>query len=369
MTRKQWIAQLRKALKNLPPHIVDEIIEDYNEHFENGIYMGKSEQDIARELGNPKEVAKEYLGYSSVSWREQLSDSPILKVLISIVFIIGLITIFPYAVDVTSSLIKGIFWFLLFVILVGLLVSAILIACFSHKFKEGFGSFRFINNTSSEASYINLRKEQYFSNIKEVIVNSNIGNLVISPSDNDNFEATVKGYSDIEIEEIQMIVTGSTLTIDFGKEKEIRIHKNNGIKIKIEVKIPKAALNDIKVHSSLGNIEINESFDYLKVTASLGNIKINSPQKDVNIKASMGTIRLNNFDGYGIIKNSMGNVYFEDMNQFHSDMTINITMGNIKNTNPNVILNQTGKNTYFVQGKDSTRQLKVNLSMGNVKIK
>ena len=65
MNRKQWIRKLRKALKNYPSHMVDEIIEDYNEHFENGIYQGKSEEEIARELGDPKDVASEYIGLSS----------------------------------------------------------------------------------------------------------------------------------------------------------------------------------------------------------------------------------------------------------------------------------------------------------------
>lgn len=60
MNRDEFMKILRKELSGLPRPEIEDIIYDYEEHFEIGIHKGKTEEEIAKELGNPKNIAKSY---------------------------------------------------------------------------------------------------------------------------------------------------------------------------------------------------------------------------------------------------------------------------------------------------------------------
>lgn len=60
MNRKEYISTLKFNLQGLPIDEVQDILSDYEEHFEIGISKGKSEEEITSELGDPKEVAQGY---------------------------------------------------------------------------------------------------------------------------------------------------------------------------------------------------------------------------------------------------------------------------------------------------------------------
>lgn len=62
MNKKQFIAILESRLAVLPLEESREFIEEVETHFEIGIQNGRTEQDIARELGDPFEMATEALG-------------------------------------------------------------------------------------------------------------------------------------------------------------------------------------------------------------------------------------------------------------------------------------------------------------------
>ena len=59
MNRKEYMEELRLALAKVDKDLRDEILEDYEEHFENGTKYGKTEQQICIELGDIKELIKE----------------------------------------------------------------------------------------------------------------------------------------------------------------------------------------------------------------------------------------------------------------------------------------------------------------------
>lgn len=64
MTRREFIDELSALLADLPDKERLDIIADYTEYFLNGIEDGKTEQEIAEQLGGPKTVARELLaGY------------------------------------------------------------------------------------------------------------------------------------------------------------------------------------------------------------------------------------------------------------------------------------------------------------------
>ncbi|MCD7034258.1 DUF1700 domain-containing protein [Metabacillus sp. GX 13764] len=59
MSKEQFLQELKAALKNLPQQEREDILRDYEEHFQFGLEEGRSEAEIAKELGAPQSIAKE----------------------------------------------------------------------------------------------------------------------------------------------------------------------------------------------------------------------------------------------------------------------------------------------------------------------
>lgn len=59
MNKEQFLMQLQGHLSVLPPEEYHELMEDYEAHFAFGLQSGKTEYEIARELGDPYELAQE----------------------------------------------------------------------------------------------------------------------------------------------------------------------------------------------------------------------------------------------------------------------------------------------------------------------
>ena len=60
MTREEFMDLLRYYFRNINQTQVNEILADYESHFEEGEAAGLSEEEIARELGSPKEIFEMY---------------------------------------------------------------------------------------------------------------------------------------------------------------------------------------------------------------------------------------------------------------------------------------------------------------------
>jgi len=60
MNKEEFINSLRRELGSLPQKEIEDIIYDYEEHFQIGLSKGKAEEEIAEELGNPRLIAKAY---------------------------------------------------------------------------------------------------------------------------------------------------------------------------------------------------------------------------------------------------------------------------------------------------------------------
>lgn len=54
----EFLARLERCLKHMDAQEKQDILQDYREHFEIGISSGKSEAQIARELGEPEQLAR-----------------------------------------------------------------------------------------------------------------------------------------------------------------------------------------------------------------------------------------------------------------------------------------------------------------------
>lgn len=86
MNRDNFLESLEKSLNNIPPEEREDIIYDYEEHFRMGMEQGKSEEEIARSLGNPKNIARHYTaGYIVKQAEESKSTRNITKAILAII--------------------------------------------------------------------------------------------------------------------------------------------------------------------------------------------------------------------------------------------------------------------------------------------
>ena len=73
MNRMDYINKLKNNLQGLPIEDIQDILSDYEEHFEIGLSKGKSEEEIANELGDPREVAEGYRSNLKYTQTETIS--------------------------------------------------------------------------------------------------------------------------------------------------------------------------------------------------------------------------------------------------------------------------------------------------------
>lgn len=62
MNKNEFLSTMKAHLSSLPPEEQVELMEDYESHFVFGLQNGKTEAEIANELGDPFELAEEVLG-------------------------------------------------------------------------------------------------------------------------------------------------------------------------------------------------------------------------------------------------------------------------------------------------------------------
>lgn len=60
MNKREFLDLLRYYLRSYPANIINDMVSDYEEHFRIGIENGKSEEEISKELGSPKDIAEEF---------------------------------------------------------------------------------------------------------------------------------------------------------------------------------------------------------------------------------------------------------------------------------------------------------------------
>ncbi len=60
MNREKFLSELKRSLGAMPESEKRDILSDYEEHFRMGLSEGKSEEQIADSLGNPRILGKSY---------------------------------------------------------------------------------------------------------------------------------------------------------------------------------------------------------------------------------------------------------------------------------------------------------------------
>lgn len=60
MNKQEFLKELKKNLRGFSQEEIDDILYDYEEHFSIGLSSGKTEEEIANDLGDPKDIAQQY---------------------------------------------------------------------------------------------------------------------------------------------------------------------------------------------------------------------------------------------------------------------------------------------------------------------
>ncbi|QHE53995.1 HAAS domain-containing protein [Pontibacillus sp. HMF3514] len=71
MNQKSFLSNMKHELKGMSQKEQQEILSDYTEHFEAGKLEGRTEDEIAQELGDPKGIAKDLMMNSRLEKAEQ----------------------------------------------------------------------------------------------------------------------------------------------------------------------------------------------------------------------------------------------------------------------------------------------------------
>lgn len=143
MKKKEFMDLLKYYLSELPKVVVDDIVSDYEEHFDIGKQNGKSEEEISSQLGSPQDIAQEYLSNENgkiknyhKNKKTNAEEQPKKKtnILVVILAVIGAIMLLPFAGGIglgVFGLIIGIIAFIIGLIVaifaggIGLLILAL----------------------------------------------------------------------------------------------------------------------------------------------------------------------------------------------------------------------------------------------------
>jgi uncharacterized membrane protein len=60
MSQQTYLASLKRSLSGLPGDQVEDILRDYEQHFADALHRGRSADEVARALGDPRKIALEF---------------------------------------------------------------------------------------------------------------------------------------------------------------------------------------------------------------------------------------------------------------------------------------------------------------------
>ncbi len=90
-TRQAFLNRLRAGLRGLPPAAINDIMSDYDTHFAEAAAKGRSEEEVAKKLGDPTRLVRELRAEAGLRrWEEQRTAASAVG---AIVAVLGLATI------------------------------------------------------------------------------------------------------------------------------------------------------------------------------------------------------------------------------------------------------------------------------------
>lgn len=74
MKKREFLDLLKFYLKDMPTVMVDDIISDYEEHFQIAMENGKTQEQVCDELGSPELIAKDYINNEKGKFRPIINE-------------------------------------------------------------------------------------------------------------------------------------------------------------------------------------------------------------------------------------------------------------------------------------------------------
>ncbi|HEV7227126.1 DUF1700 domain-containing protein [Brevundimonas sp.] len=108
MTRAEFISRLKKGLVGLSAPAADEIVQDYEAHFDAGAADGRSEAEVAAALGDPDRLARELRAEAGArAWNQQPGASSAAGAIFAIIGLgaIDILILLPIVLPVFGSLV------------------------------------------------------------------------------------------------------------------------------------------------------------------------------------------------------------------------------------------------------------------------
>ena len=132
MNKAAFLRILRDGLAGLPGQDIDEIVGDYGAHFDEGLAAGRSEQDIATALGDPRRLARELRAETGLRrWENHHSLRNSASALLALggLAAVDILLLLPLLfAAVLTILVLGLVIFILGIVGIGLLLSVFKLA-------------------------------------------------------------------------------------------------------------------------------------------------------------------------------------------------------------------------------------------------
>ena len=130
MTRAEFIARLKNGLVGLPTTTANDIVADYETHFDDGLAAGRTEAEVAAALGDPARLARELKAEAGIQrWHQEKNPSAaasavfavlglgaidiliLLPILMGLGLMAGAVFLAALLAVVTIWLVNGLVWF------------------------------------------------------------------------------------------------------------------------------------------------------------------------------------------------------------------------------------------------------------------
>ncbi len=86
MNKREFLQHLSRLLSRLPKEEREDILADYEEHFAAGLEAGKTEEQVAKDLGSPETIARNFSAdYAIKEAEENRSAGNMLRAVIAII--------------------------------------------------------------------------------------------------------------------------------------------------------------------------------------------------------------------------------------------------------------------------------------------
>lgn len=257
MNKKEFLNALEYALRNLNGEVRNDILKDYEEHFEIGAMKGKTEEEIAEELGNVDDIAEEYLSYIKNDRNNDFKEEKRKYNSQDVISSLDNINEIEINVSSTDVVIRQGNYDEFYAVYDGAFDDNVRIESFE---KNG----RLVINTKQN------KKNMFFGFIsRDQTLEINIPegyrkNIIIKTISGD---IEIEGY--MEAEKINIESTSGDCSIESANAESLRINSTSG-----DFNADKIISKDCKLSSTSGDIEIEYFEGGLKADSTSGDLEI-----------------------------------------------------------------------------------------------